>query len=219
MIRILLVDDHPAVMEGTRSILEQEGDMKVFLVDSAGRALEMAGESAYDVMLFDLHLADSNGIDLAKQVLKLRPDAVILIYTGFEFNNHFNLMIESGISGFILKTSNGEQLVTAVRCALRGEVVLPLSLVRQLRRTSLQAVEPGSRDAANLAISSKEYEILREIARGKSNKEIAELSLMSQRSLEYVLTNLFNKLGVKSRIEAAMKAKQLGFLTDADLLP
>ncbi|OXS57585.1 DNA-binding response regulator [Cohnella sp. CIP 111063] len=219
MIRILLVDDHPAVMEGTRSILEQEGDMKVFLADSAGRALEMAGESAYDVMLFDLHLADSNGIDLAKQVLKLRPDAVILIYTGFEFNNHFNLMIESGISGFILKTSNGEQLVTAVRCALRGEVVLPLSLVRQLRRTSLQAVEPGSRDAANLAISSKEYEILREIARGKSNKEIAELSLMSQRSLEYVLTNLFNKLGVKSRIEAAMKAKQLGFLTDADLLP
>jgi two-component system competent response regulator ComA len=219
MIRILLVDDHPAVMEGTRSILEQEGDMKVFLADSAGRALEMAGESAYDVMLFDLHLADSNGIDLAKQVLKLRPDAVILIYTGFEFNNHFNLMIESGISGFILKTSNGEQLVTAVRCALRGEVVLPLSLVRQLRRTSLQAVEPGSRDAANLAISSKEYEILREIARGKSNKEIAELSLMSQRSLEYVLTTLFNKLGVKSRIEAAMKAKQLGFLTDADLLP
>lgn len=219
MIRILLVDDHPAVMEGTRSILEQEGDMKVFLADSAGRALEMAEESAYDVMLFDLHLADSNGIDLAKQVLKLRPDAVILIYTGFEFNNHFNLMIESGISGFILKTSNGEQLVTAVRCALRGEVVLPLSLVRQLRRTSLQAVEPGSRDAANLAISSKEYEILREIARGKSNKEIAELSLMSQRSLEYVLTNLFNKLGVKSRIEAAMKAKQLGFLTDADLLP
>jgi len=219
MIRILLVDDHPAVMEGTRSILEQEGDMKVFLADSAGRALEMAGESAYDVMLFDLHLADSNGIDLAKQVLKLRPEAVILIYTGFEFNNHFNLMIESGISGFILKTSNGEQLVTAVRCALRGEVVLPLSLVRQLRRTSLQAVEPRSRDAANLAISSKEYEILKEIARGKSNKEIAELSLMSQRSLEYVLTNLFNKLGVKSRIEAAMKAKQLGFLTDADLLP
>jgi len=218
MIRILLADDHPAVMEGTRSILEQEGDMKVYLADSADKALEMAEKSTYDVMLFDLHLADSSGIDLAKQVLKLRPDAVILIYTGFEFNNHFNLMIESGISGFILKTSNGEQLVTAVRCALRGEVVLPISLVRQLRRASLQTSETNGRSAGNQAINGKEYDILKQIAKGKSNKEIAEHALMSQRSLEYVLTNLFNKLGVKSRIEAAMKAKQLGFLTDADFL-
>jgi two-component system competent response regulator ComA len=199
-------------------ILEQEGDMKVSLADSAVKALEMIVAQPYDVLLFDLHIADINGIDLAKQALKMKPEAVILIYTGFEFNNHFNLMIEAGICGFINKTSNSEQLITAVRCALRGEVVLPISLVKQLRRSSLQASETKDRKHAALAITNKEYEILKEIAKGKSNKDIAERVLMSQRSLEYSLTNLFNKLNVKSRVEAAIKAKQMGFLTDADFI-
>lgn len=213
MIRILLVDDHPSVMEGTKMLLEQEGDMQVCLAHSGGQAKQMIIEQQFDIMLFDLHIPDINGIDLAKQVLQNIPGAIILIYTGFECNQHFNLMIESGISGFVLKTANKEQLVTAVRCALRGEVVLPLSLVKQLRKTYLQSNE--SNDQA-LAINSKEYVILKNIAKGKSNKEIAETVIMSQRSLEYSLTNIFQKLNVKSRIEAAMKAKQLGLLTDAD---
>ncbi|QJD85519.1 response regulator transcription factor [Cohnella herbarum] len=218
MIPILLVDDHPSVMEGTRMILEQEGDIKVSLANSADKAIELINAQTYDVMLIDLHIGDVNGIDLAKQVLKMKPDAVILIYTGFEFNNHFNLMIEAGICGFILKTSNSEQLVTAVRCALRGEVVLPMSLVKQLRKSALHASGTKDGQQATLAISNKEYEILREIARGRSNKDIAESVLMSQRSLEYALTNLFGKLKVKSRVEAALKAKQIGFLTDLDFL-
>ncbi|WP_239615606.1 response regulator transcription factor [Cohnella mopanensis] len=218
MIHILLVDDHPSVMEGTRMILEQEGDMSVSIANSVEAALEKIDAQLYDAMLFDLHIGEVNGIDLAKKVLRMRPDAIILIYTGFEFNNHFNLMIEAGISGFILKTSNSEQLVTAVRCALRGEAVLPISLVKQLRRAKLQTLETKDWKQAALAISNKEYEILKEIAKGKSNKVIAELALMSQRSLEYCLTNLFSKLNVKSRVEAALKAKQMGFLTDADFI-
>ncbi|MDQ0089629.1 two-component system competent response regulator ComA [Paenibacillus anaericanus] len=218
MIHILLVDDHPSVMEGTKMILEQEGDMKVHLANSAEEVLEMVGSQSFDVMLFDLHIADVNGIDLAKQVLSLNPGAIILIYTGFEFNNHFNMMIETGIFGFISKTTNREQLVTSVRCALRGEVILPLSLVRQLRRTTVTGSEMDD-DQAAFSVSNKEYEILKEIARGKSNKEIAELVLMSQRSLEYSLTSLFQKLKVKSRIEAAIRAKQMGILNDSDFIP
>lgn len=218
MIHILLVDDHPSVMEGTKMILEQEGDMKVHLANSAEEVLEMVGSQSFDVMLFDLHIADVNGIDLAKQVLSLNPGSIILIYTGFEFNNHFNMMIETGIFGFISKTTNREQLVTSVRCALRGEVILPLSLVRQLRRTTVTGSEMDD-DQAAFSVSNKEYEILKEIARGKSNKEIAELVLMSQRSLEYSLTSLFQKLKVKSRIEAAIRAKQMGILNDSDFIP
>lgn len=215
MIHILLVDDHPSVMEGTKMILEQEGDMKVFLESSAKKGLEMISSQKFDLILFDLHIGDVNGIDLAKEALEINPDAIILIYTGFEFNNHFNLMIESGVVGFILKTSNKEQLVTAIRCALRGEVVLPISLVKQLRKTTyIKSTENG--EQAVSIINDKEYGILKEISRGKSNKEIADTVLMSQRSLEYMLTNLFQKLGVKSRIEAAIKAKSLGILSDLD---
>lgn len=213
MNHILLVDDHPLVMEGTRMILELEGDMQVSLANTAGQALEQVRARQYDVMLLDLHIGETNGIDLAKQILSIAPYAILLIYTGFEFNNHFNLMIEAGISGFILKTTSSEQLVNAIRCALRGETILPLSLVKQLRRTALQPPSSnGGQTAA--AISNEEYEILQQIAKGRSNKEIAGTVLMSQRSLEYCLTGLFHKLNVKSRMEAVLKAKQMGFLTE-----
>jgi two-component system competent response regulator ComA len=217
MIHILLVDDHPSVMEGTKMLLEQENDMKVSLAHSGEMALEVSLSQHFDVMLFDLHIPDISGIDLAKQVFRFTPDARILIYTGSDFHNHFNLMIESGISGYVLKTANKEQLVTAVRCALRDEVILPVSLVKQLRKTTVQGNE--SNDGFHTqAVSKKEYEILKEIAKGKSNKEIAETLIMSQRSLEYCLTNLFQKLNVKSRIEAAMKSKQMGLLADSDFI-
>ncbi|AWV34883.1 response regulator transcription factor [Paenibacillus odorifer] len=215
MIQILLVDDHPSVMEGTKMILEQEGDIKVTLANSALEALNLVGSHTFDVMLFDLHIADGNGIDLAKEVLKINADAIILIYTGYEITNKFNLMIESGLFGFISKTTNREQLVAAVRCALRGDVILPHTLVKQLRKVSPKGMEINI-DQANPKISKKEHEMLTEIAKGKSNKEIAEIVLMSQRSLEYSLTSLFQKLNVKSRIEAAIKAKRLGILKESD---
>jgi two-component system competent response regulator ComA len=215
MIDVLLVDDHPSVMEGTRVLLEQEGDIKVFFAQSADKAIELTENQTFDVMLIDLQMPDINGIDLAKKVLGIMPDAKILIYTGFEFKNHFNLMVEAGVSGFVLKTANREQLVTAIRCALRGEAILPFNLMKQLRRqTSSMQNEKTEEDI--MAVSDKENQILQEIARGKSNKEIALTLIMSQRSLEYCLTSLFHKLNVKSRIEAAMKAKQLGLIENAE---
>ncbi len=217
MIHILLVDDHPSVMAGTKVLLEQEGDMVVSIAESVEKALELVRQNHYDLMLLDFHMPHMNGIDLAKQIISIRPGAIILIYTGFEFTNHFNLMMEAGISGFVLKTANKEQLVTTVRCALRGEAVLPLSLVRQMRRVSAPETEKASGvEAGTGVVTGKEYDILKQIARGKSNKAIAENILVSQRSLEYSLTSLFHKLGVKSRIEAAMKAKTLGLLSDSD---
>lgn len=217
MYHILLVDDHPSVMEGTKMLLEQEGDLTVMLANTGDKALDLVKEQRFDVMLIDLHMPDINGIDLAKKILAAVPEAVILTYTGYDFTNHFNLMIEAGIAGLVHKTSNKEQLVTAVRCALRGEVVLPLSLVKQMRRITGQGLDE-TQAAETSSITGKEYKILRYIASGKSNKEIAEHVIMSQRSLEYCLTNLFQKLSVKSRIEAAMKAKNLGLLSDSDFI-
>ncbi|GGH31561.1 response regulator transcription factor [Paenibacillus segetis] len=216
MIQILLADDHPSVMEGTRVMLEQEEDMEVCLANSAQEVLELVSSNTFDVMLLDLYMADDNGIELAKQVLTMHPDAIILIYTGFDIYDHFNLMIETGIHGFILKTMSREQLITTIRYALKGEVILPTSLVRQLRRTTLK-ISDGM-EGETPTISNREYIILKEITKGRSNREIAEYVLMSQRSLEYCLTKLFQRLNVKSRIEAVMKAKQLGILTDSDLI-
>lgn len=98
---------------------------------------------------------------------------------------------------------------------IKREVILPWTLVKQLRKVPPKGLEINDEQATSM-ISKREHEMLTEIAKGKSNKEIAEIVLMSQRSLEYSLTNLFQKLNVKSRIEAAIKAKRLGILKESD---
>ncbi|WP_217594177.1 response regulator transcription factor [Cohnella sp. GbtcB17] len=217
MIEVLTVDDHPSVMEGTKLLLEQEGDIRVRFANTAAAAIELLERLRFDVILVDLQMPDMNGLELSKRMLGVRPDATILIYTGFDFKNHFNVMVESGLSGFLPKTVNREQLVTAVRCAARGEVILPLELLRQLRRPNESRPEPrGDQVQACTVVSDRDRQILTEIARGKSNKEIAQTLLISQRSLEYALTDLFHKLKVKSRVEAVIKAGQLGIVDEGE---
>ncbi len=210
MLQVLLIDDHPSVMEGTKLLLEMEGDINVRLTYSADEALSLVQLHTFDVMLIDFLLPDINGIELAKQILRKVPEAVILLYSGYDCVPYFNTMVEAGICGFLQKTARREQLVTAVRCAARGETVLPVQLVKQLRK--LPAGESAELLDHAVSITDKERIILHEIAAGRSNREIAESLIMSQRSLEYRLTSLFQKLGVKSRLEAVSKARQLGLL-------
>lgn len=208
MKHILLVDDHPSVMEGTKMMLERETDFQVTIALSEGHVMELVQERSFDVMLFDLHMPDINGLDLARKVLAVRQDAVILIYTGFDMKPHFHRLLDAGVVGFISKTAAQEQLVTSIRCALRGEAVIPFSMLKELSGTSEDRLAEGEKKQK---LTTRELEILKLIADGKSNKEIAQLLLMSQRSLEYCLTQLFQKLNVKSRIEAVTKTKELGF--------
>jgi len=211
MTRILIVDDHPSVLEGTKIMLEQEPDLHVTVETSAAEALRRLQEEAFDVLLFDLYMSELNGLELAKRVLETDPEAKVLIYTGFDIAPHVNLLIESGVTGFISKTTSQEQLITAIRCALRGEAVIPLSLLRELRRVGVSITEE-EREIRKALVTDKERVVLQELGKGKSNKEIAQILHMSQRSLEYCLTHLFQKLGVRSRVEAVVKAREQGLL-------
>ncbi|WP_166243231.1 response regulator transcription factor [Paenibacillus turpanensis] len=216
MLNILLVDDHPSVMEGTKLMLEKEGDMDVSIVMPGASVLEVIRMREYDVMLFDLNMPEISGLDLTKQVLAEKPDAKILIYTGFDIAPYFNTLIQLGAIGFVPKTAAQKDLVTAIRCAHRNESVIPVSLLRELRRDAVQVgAESGAKSES---LSLKELDIVREIARGRSNKEIAEKLFISQRSLEYTLTQIFQKLNVKSRVEAVTKARQVGMLLDSDFV-
>jgi two-component system, NarL family, competent response regulator ComA len=212
MLHILLVDDHPSVMEGTKIMLQKESDLQVAMARNEAEALELVRGQRFDAMLFDMNMPDISGVELAQRVLAIMPDAVILIYTGYDIKPHLNMMIEAGVCGFIPKTVTQESLVTSIRCALRGESVVPVSIWRELSRASEERT--GSEKGM---LHSKDLEILRQIARGMSNKEIANRMLVSQRSLEYTLTALFHKLGVRSRIEAVTKVKQNGLLNLEEL--
>ncbi|MFB9325110.1 response regulator transcription factor [Paenibacillus aurantiacus] len=216
MIRVLIVDDHPSVMEGTRAMLQKASDMDVTISSSAKEALGMIGAEMFDIFLFDLYMPEMNGLDLAKRVLADQPEAVILIYTGHDITPHFNMFMETGISGFLSKTATQEQLFTAIRCALRGEVVLPLNLLKELRRDTV--VQGRDKPDASAQVTAKDTEILKYLAKGMGNREIAERMLMSQRSLEYNLTQIFQKLGVKSRVEAVVRARELKIVLSDDFI-
>ncbi|HVJ48364.1 response regulator transcription factor, partial [Desulfitobacterium sp.] len=125
MIEILLVDDHPSVGEGTKSMIEQKSDMKVTVVTSSTDALEVLKSRTFDVLMFDLNMPVINGLELTRRVVAINSDIPILIYTGYDISSYFNILIEARVSGFISKTASREQLVTAIRCALRGEAVIP----------------------------------------------------------------------------------------------
>lgn len=214
MTNVLIVDDHPAVGAGTKSMLEQEGDMNVDVTDHSEKVKELLNETHYDVLLLDLYMPGMNGIELAKRIRKEYPDLTLLIYTGFDLSTHFNMIVEADINGFVSKTATSEQLVTAIRCALRDEVVIPLHLFKQLRRTEAsvsQSTESPKQD--NLSLNAKEQSILKEVASGLTNREIAQSLHMSQRSVEYTLTGIFNKLNVRSRTEALFKAQELGLVS------
>ncbi|WLR54575.1 response regulator transcription factor [Mesobacillus subterraneus] len=209
MIHILIVDDHPAIGEGTRLILDQEEDFRADYIDPVNQDLDAKNFDNYQVFILDLYMPEVTGLTLAKKILSSHPEAIIIIFTGFEISTHFNILLESGVHGFISKTASKEQFITSIRCALRGEVVLPLELLRQLKKVE---TKPLGGDLSDVSLTEREQKILIEVSEGYTNREIGENLLLSQRSIEYSLTGIFSKLGVKSRTEALRKADKLGLI-------
>ncbi|AJS60573.1 response regulator [Paenibacillus sp. IHBB 10380] len=219
MVRILLVDDHPSVGEGTKNMIEQDADMQVTVILSGMEALEIVKTETFDVMLFDLNMPGINGLELTKRMMNTNPDSRVLIYTGYEISPHYNLLNDSGVSGFVSKTASREQLLNAIRCTLRGEAVIPITLLRQLRRNEIRINQ--SRDDKTIeevSINEREQEILQEVAKGSSNKDIATKLIMSQRTVEYNLTRIFEKLNVRTRSEAIVEAKRLRLIHSGEFV-
>jgi len=122
-----------------------------------------------------------------------------------------------GVKGFVSKTATQEQLTTAIRCALRDEAVLPVQLVKQLRRMdALASTDEGQLNMGNVLLTTKEQQIVTGISQGLTNKVIAAQLSMSQRTVEYHLTKIFTKLKVSSRTEALLKAKEYGLLSEQE---
>ncbi|WP_369902176.1 response regulator [Bacillus manliponensis] len=211
MINIMVVDDHPAVAQGTKYILEQEEDFQVDMTVSSIEAVELMGEKKYDVVILDLHMPEINGIDLAK-IIYQKYQTKIIIYTGYDIENYFNLLIECGVAGLVSKTSTAHQLINAIKCAIRDEAVLPITLLRQLRRTSL--IIADNKSNVEVTINEEEQAILIEIDKGLTNRMISQKLHVSQRTIEHRMTTIFQKLSVNSRLKAVSKAKELGLIPD-----
>ncbi|WP_046212737.1 response regulator transcription factor [Paenibacillus wulumuqiensis] len=214
---ILLVDDHIGVAQGTKAILERRGSMKVTLLSCSGQVMEHLHNRQYDLILLDLYMPELNGMELAKLILDYEPASRIIIYTGFDIATHFNMMVNIGICGFISKSLPEEQMVRAIECAMHGDTLIPTYLFKQLRRKEVSTIEQPMEDAQeplrDITLNEREQDILMGVAEGMTNRELSAKLLISQRAVEYVLTGVYNKLGVKSRTEALIKAKRYSLLS------
>lgn len=213
MTKILVVDDHTLVGEGTKLLLEQEVDFHVTFVTSSKQTLNILSTHKFDVLILDLNMPELNGQELAKEVSKIDPKANIIIYTGYDIEPYFNLLISSGVSSFVNKTSSKEMLVAAIRSSLDGNAMIPKNLLKQLKIS-----EKGNNffESANhfetYDLNKNEVETLRLVVAEKTNKEIAAELFISLRSVEYRLTNIFKKLNVNSRIQAIKKIEEIELL-------
>lgn len=218
MIHVLVVDDHPSVGAGTKSAIEQEEDMKADIITESDEVIEKVNDKQYDVYLIDLFMPKMNGVELTKEILGKNPESIVLIYTGYDIVTHYNYIMDAGVSGFISKTATSEQLITAIRCALREEVVMPLQLLRQLRRVETGAsTNEGRQEFSGIVLSKREQQILKHVGEGEKNITIAENLSVSQRTIELDLTKIFSKLDVSSRTEAYKKAWEYGMLSVEDI--
>ena len=216
-IRILLADDHIMVREGTRKILEREADLKVVAEAGDGRETIVLVEREHpDVAIVDISMPVMNGIEATKGIKRVSPQTAVLVLTAYDDDQYVFAILEAGAAGYLLKNARGSELIEAVRKVHEGESVLHPTIAKKvLRRVAQWSPQPEPQSAD--ALSEREMDVLRLAAKGLGNRQIAETLVLSPRTVQSHLANIFGKLRVASRTEAVMVGLRRGWLTLEDI--
>jgi DNA-binding NarL/FixJ family response regulator len=205
-IRILLADDHALVRQGTRRILEEHADLKVVgEAEDGEKALELVKHLSPDLAILDIRMPRLNGVDAVHQINECSPETKILVLSAYDDDEYILALMEAGVSGYILKTAQANELVDAVRDVSRGKNVLHPDIAMKVarlwaRRRTLSGQEVSGQ------LSSREMQILSLAAKGLPAKTIADNLGISVRTVNGHFDSIYNKLGVSSRIEAVLYA-------------
>ena len=231
VIRVLLVDDHAIVRDGIRSLLKTQAGIEV--VGEAGNgqdAVSMAETLRPDVVLMDLVMPGMDGIEAIHLIVDGQPDSRILVLTSFSAEDKVFPAIKAGAMGYLLKDCDSEELVRAIRQVHRGESSLHPKIARMLLREMSAAGKPapsGSGPPLRPArptvdpLTERELEVLKLVAHGKSNQEIADELVVAEGTVRTHVSNILSKLHLASRTQATLFALREGLtsLDDAGILP
>lgn len=205
-ITVLLVDDHPVVREGLRGMISAEPDITVVGEAGSGtEALALAESLRPDVILMDLRMPDVDGVTATRRILDAHPATRIVVVTTYESDADILRAVEAGAAGYLLKDASRAALADAVRDAAGGRTVLAPSVADRLVSFVRQ---PNS-----AALSSREVEVLGQVAKGRTNAEIGRALHISEATVKTHLLRVFNKLGVSDRTAAVTTAMAQGLLS------
>jgi DNA-binding NarL/FixJ family response regulator len=209
-IKVLIVDDHTVVRDGLTAVLGRQGDFTVVGEAANGlEAVDRARELKPDVILMDLRMPELDGVEAMRRIRAADPEAKFIILTTYDSDEYIFEAIEAGAKGYLLKDASREELFEAVRAVHRGESLIQPGVAARV----LDRFAELSRQASDIEVlSEREVEVLRLMARGAANKEIAVALSISESTVKTHVANIFQKLDVNDRTEAVTQALQRGII-------
>jgi NarL family two-component system response regulator LiaR len=220
-IRVLLVDDHEIVRKGIRSLLSTEADIDVVGEASDGaQAVAEAARLSPDLILMDIVMPNLDGIEATRQITAEQPGQRVLVLTSFAADDQVFPAIKAGALGYLLKDSGPAELTQAIRQVYRGEPSLDPAIARRVLHELSHPLKVAHARTAD-PLTARELEVLRLVAQGRSNREIADRLTVTEMTVRTHLSNILGKLHLASRTQAALYALREGFasLEDAALDP
>lgn len=215
MIRVAVVDDQALVRAGFRMICEAEDDLTVVGEAADGAdAVALVARARPDVVLMDIRMPGVDGVEACARVSTAHPEVKVLMLTTFDLDDYVVGALRAGASGFLLKDTPPEQLVEAIRVVARGDALLAPSVTRRLIETFVQHEARPVAAAPGLdALTERELEVFRAIARGLSNGEIAAALYLGEATVKTHVGRVLAKLGVRDRVQAVVLAYETGVVT------
>lgn len=213
-IRVILVDDHNVVRQGLKLFLATQPDIAVVgEADNGQAAVALVAQLQPDVVLMDLLMPQLDGIAATQQIKSRYPDVEVIALTSFVEDQQVAAVIKAGAIGYLLKDVQPAELATAIRAAQRGEVHLHPQAARRL----MQAIGPKEQPTLAEPLTEREIEVLRALARGESNKQIADTLIVSEKTVKAHVSNILGKLGLQSRTQAVLYALRHGMVSLDDI--
>lgn len=209
-IRILIADDHTLFREGLRALLTSVPDIDVVGEAASGQeTLTRVAELEPDVILMDIQMPDLNGIEATRRVLRAQPHVGVIILTMFEDDDSVFAAMRAGARGYVLKGADQDVVLRAIRAVAHGESLFSPNIAQRLMRF-FGSLAPSAPPEAFPELTVREREVLVLIAEGKNNAEIAAQLAISVKTVRNHVSNIFNKLQVADRVQAALRAREAG---------